>query len=97
MRTTSKTTIVLATATFAFRAFADTAPQMSGTPRLAIDGYDTVAYFTVGKAVPGTLEYQTIWHGARWQFATKQDLDLFTANPTKYAAQYDGHCAMGVE
>ena len=22
---------------------------------------------------------QTIWHDARWQFATKQDLDLFTA------------------
>jgi hypothetical protein len=81
---------------FVSPAFADTAPEMSGMPRLAIGGYDTVAYFTVGKAVPGSLDYQTVWHDARWQFANKTDLDLFTANPEKYAAQYDGHCAMGV-
>src|SRR6201996_517285 len=77
-------------------AYVDTAPSMTGMPRLAIGGYDTVAYFTLGKAVPGTLEYQTVWHDARWQFASKEDLDLFSADPEKYAAQYDGHCAMGV-
>ena len=75
---------------------ADTAPEMTGMPRLAIGGYDTVAYFTVGKAVPGRLDFQTVWHDARWQFASKADLDLFVADPEKYAAQYDGHCAMGV-
>jgi hypothetical protein len=97
MSTTSKTLTALAAfAIFAVPAFADTAPEMSGMPRLAIGGYDSVAYFTVGKAVPGSLEYQTIWHDARWQFASKADLDLFLANPDKYAAQYDGHCAMGV-
>jgi YHS domain-containing protein len=74
----------------------DIAPSMDGTPRLAIGGYDTVAYHTVGKAVPGKLEYQTLWHDARWQFSSKENLDLFTRNPEKYAAQYDGHCAMGV-
>jgi hypothetical protein len=94
MSTTNKTLTALAGLTMlALPAFADTAPEMSGTPRLAIGGYDTVAYFTVGKAVPGSLEYQTIWHDARWQFANKADLDLFVANPDKYAAQYDGHCA----
>jgi hypothetical protein len=81
---------------YASAAYVDTAPSMTGMPRLAIGGYDTVAYFAVGKAVPGTLEYQTVWHDARWQFASKEDLDLFTADPKKYAAQYDGHCAMGV-
>jgi YHS domain len=92
----TKTLTTLALVTFTFPAFADTAPEMSGMPRLAIGGYDTVAYFTVGKAVPGKLEYQTVWHDARWQFASQEDLDLFTANPEKYATQYDGHCAMGV-
>ena len=72
------------------------APNMTAVPRLAIGGYDTVAYHTVGRAVPGTLDYQMVWHDARWQFASKQNLDLFTQNPEKYAAQYDGHCAMGV-
>jgi hypothetical protein len=75
---------------------ADVAPDMTGQPRLAIGGYDTVAYFTDSKAVPGKLEYQTVWHDARWQFANQEHLDMFTKQPEKYAAQYDGHCAMGV-
>jgi hypothetical protein len=79
-----------------FPAQGDVAPAMTGSPRLAIGGYDTVAYHTVGKAVPGRLEYQTVWHDARWQFSSKENLDLFTQDPDKYAAQYDGHCAMGV-
>jgi hypothetical protein len=79
-----------------FPALSDVAPAMTGAPRLAIGGYDTVAYHTVGKAVPGRLEYQTGWHEARWQFSSKENLDLFISNPDKYAAQYDGHCAMGV-
>jgi hypothetical protein len=72
------------------------APDMAGLRRLAIGGYDTVAYHTIGKAVPGSLEYQTIWNNARWQFSSKENLDLFTKDPEKYAAQYDGHSAMGV-
>jgi hypothetical protein len=67
------------------------APDMTGVPRLAIGGYDTVAYHTIGKAVPGRLEYQTIWHDARWQFSSKENLDLFTEDPEKYAAQFNGH------
>jgi hypothetical protein len=74
----------------------DVAPAMNDSPRLAIGGYDTVAYHTQGKAVPGKLEYQTVWHDARWQFSNQEDLDLFVKDPEKYAAQYDGHCAMGV-
>ena len=85
MRTTHKTLAALTFAMFALPAFADTAPEMSGMQRLAIGGYDTVAYFTVGKAVPGSLDYQTVWHDARWQFANKEDLDLFLATPEKYA------------
>jgi hypothetical protein len=96
MRTINKALTALMFAAFVSPAFADTAPSMDGMPRLAIGGYDTVAYFTVGKAVPGSLDYQTVWHDARWQFANKEDLELFKANPEKYAAQYDGHCAMGV-
>ena len=33
------------------------------------------------KGGSGSLDYQTVWHDAtRWQFASKQDLDLFHAN-----------------
>jgi YHS domain len=96
MRASTKIFTALTLSLFAYPVSADTSPSMDGMPRLAIGGYDTVAYFTIGKAVPGSLDYQTVWHDARWQFASKQDLDLFLANPEKYAAQYDGHCAMGV-
>jgi hypothetical protein len=86
--------IALSAAYLAFPALAQNVapnitPNMTEVPRLAIGGYDTVAYHTVGKAVPGTLDYQVVWHNARWQFASKDNLDLFTQNPGKYAAQYD--------
>jgi hypothetical protein len=65
-------------------------------PRLAIGGYDTVAYFTDGTPVQGSPEYTTVWHDARWQFASAAHRDLFLSNPDHYAAKYDGHCALGV-
>ena len=98
-KTTRRTLAALCALPLAFLVFpalGDVAPEMSGTPRLAIGGYDTVAYHTEGKAVPGKLEYQMVWHDARWQFSSKEDLDLFAKDPEKYAAKYDGHCAMGV-
>jgi hypothetical protein len=89
--------IALPIASLALPALAqNVTPNMTGVPRLAIGGYDTVAYHTVGKAVPGRLDYQVVWHDARWQFASEENLALFTQNPGKYAAQYDGHCAMGI-
>lgn len=63
---------------------------------VAIKGTDTVAYFTQNKAVPGKDEFTTNWKGAKWKFATQQNLDLFKANPEKYAPQYGGYCAYGV-
>jgi hypothetical protein len=50
MSTINKTLTALAIITFALPAFADTAPEVSGTP-ISIDSYDTVAYFSVGKAI----------------------------------------------
>src|SRR3978361_739621 len=86
----------LSLALLIFPAWGDVAPEMSGTPRLAIAGYDTVAYHTVGKAIPGKVEYQTIWHGARWLFSSMQNLDLFAKDPEKYAAQYESNNGIGV-
>ena len=73
-----------------------TSAALGNQPRLAIGGYDTVAYFTDGTPVPGTAEFQYQWHNITWQFASAAHRDLFTADPERYAAQYDGHCAIGV-
>ena len=63
---------------------------------VAIQGYDPVAYFTLGKATRGNEEHAYKWLGAEWHFATKENKQSFAASPIKYAPQYGGHCAVGV-
>lgn len=67
-----------------------------GRSDTAIRGYDTVAYFTVGAPVKGKDAFTTLWKGAKWKFASQANLNLFKADPEKYAPQYGGYCAYGV-
>ena len=62
----------------------------------AILGYDPVAYFTDGKPVKGQDGLSLDYLGAKWKFATQAHLELFKADPAKYAPQYGGYCAYGV-
>ena len=67
-----------------------------GRTDTAINGYDPVAYFTVGKPAKGLDTLAFDWMGAKWKFASQANLDLFKSNPEKYAPQYGGYCAYGV-
>jgi YHS domain-containing protein len=69
---------------------------LGGRTDTAINGYDTVAYFTVGKPVKGLDSLVHEWNGAKWKFSSQAHLDLFKSNPEKYAPQYGGYCAYGV-
>lgn len=62
----------------------------------AIKGYDSVAYFTENKPVKGKSEFSLERDGATWLFASQENLDLFKADPEKYAPQYGGYCAYAV-
>jgi YHS domain-containing protein len=62
---------------------------------VAIEGYDTVAYFTEGKPVKGSDKYAYDWLGATWHFANTEHRQLFAASPISYAPQYGGFCADG--
>jgi YHS domain-containing protein len=62
----------------------------------AIDGYDTVAYFTAGQAVKGRQGIAVEWKGATWRFATQANREAFEADPRAYAPQYGGYCAYAV-
>jgi hypothetical protein len=64
-------------------------------PRLSISGYDPVAYFTDGRPVQGSPEFEYIWHKLRWRFATGEHRALFVKDREHYTPQYDGYCAMG--
>jgi len=63
---------------------------------VAIRGFDTVAYFTQGKAVKGDESISTQWKGAVWHFSSQEHLELFKDEPERYAPQYGGYCAYGV-
>ena len=75
----------------------NTAPGLStaGAP-LALHGYDPVAFFTVGKPVPGDSQFAFADKGVSYYFSSQANLDLFKASPAKYEPQYGGYCAFGV-
>ena len=50
-------------------------------PRLAIKGYDPVAYFTVQKPVKGTVEFREDFDGARYYFSSANNRKAFAASP----------------
>ena len=48
---------------------------------VAVRGYDPVAYFTDGKAVPGQAPFEFTWSGATWRFASAANRDAFAKTP----------------
>ncbi len=86
---TRKFSVFLLLLCFAWSAWAVT--PVYQTDEGAIGGYDTVAYFTVGKPVKGSKEFTHQWNGASWLFSSAGNRDLFKAAPEKYAPQYGGY------
>jgi YHS domain-containing protein len=74
------------------------APSVMNTTAegVAIKGFDPVAYFTAGAAMPGVAAFNATHRGATFRFASAANRDAFIAAPSKYAPQYGGYCAMGV-
>lgn len=64
--------------------------------RVAIKGYDTVAYFLESKPVQGSKEFSYKWEDANWFFASAENRELFQTNPSRYAPQFGGYCALGI-
>jgi YHS domain-containing protein len=78
-------------------AFADKDPIYTAKrSNLALQGYDTVAYFTVGEPTKGSADFSTTYNGAEFRFASEENLNLFLGNPEQYAPQYGGYCAWAV-
>ena len=76
--------------------FAPGAIAQSSPERLALKGYDTVAYFTEQRAMPGNAQFQHEWDGAIYWFASAKHLELFKADPDRYLPQYNNWCAASV-
>jgi len=61
--------------------------------KLAIQGYDPVAYFTQKKAVKGKSAIATSFEGVTYYFSTTANKEAFAKNPAAYEPQYGGWCA----
>jgi YHS domain-containing protein len=63
---------------------------------LAIGGYDPVAFFTDGKPVAGSADYELRYGGAVWRFCNVGNRDAFAARPDVYMPQFGGYDPTGV-
>lgn len=63
---------------------------------LAMQGYDPVGYFKVGRAARGSAEHEASWSGVRWRFSSAENRDAFVAAPESYAPRCGGYCAFAV-
>lgn len=74
------------------KVLAGSSREKVNTDRLgiAIKGYDPVAYFTAGRPVKGSREFEYEWQDAKWHFSSAANRDKFVANPQAYAPQYGG-------
>lgn len=64
--------------------------------KVAIGGYDLVAYFIPGKATKGDPEIKSVYKGISYYFSNTSNRDAFALNPEKYLPQYEGWCALAV-
>jgi hypothetical protein len=72
-------------------------PALAGGPMLlGIKGYDPVAYFTLQRATPGSERYEYSWDEHLWRFANAEHLELFKADPVRYAPQFANFCAVAL-
>lgn len=63
---------------------------------VALKGYDPVAYFTDGRPVQGTAQFEFRFEGATYRFASAEHRDLFAGGPQEYVPQFGGFCAYAV-
>jgi YHS domain-containing protein len=63
---------------------------------VALEGYDPVSYFTEPEPLVGKPDYEFVWQGVPWYFATAANRDEFMRHPEIYAPQYGGHCVMSL-
>ena len=91
-----KKTILLFVALLSVTAFSQTSKRVKEynlENKLAIQGYDPVAYFTLKKAVKGKSTITTTYDGVVYNFSSQANKDLFVKNPANYEPQYGGWCA----
>jgi YHS domain-containing protein len=63
---------------------------------LAINGYDPVAFYTDGKPVLGSPDFELSYGGTVWRFCNIGNREAFAARPDVYMPQFGGYDPVGV-
>lgn len=61
--------------------------------KIAIQGYDPVAYFNHSKGVKGKKQIAALYEGVIYNFSSSENKSAFLKNPSKYEPQFGGWCA----
>lgn len=67
-----------------------------GDSNLMLRGNDPVAYFIVGKAVPGNAAIKVEHRGATYRFASEDNRRMFITSPERFVPQFGGFCTNGM-
>lgn len=85
---------------FAFSGFSQSEgkkiEQFNLDGKVAIQGYDPVAYFKQGKALKGKKELTSIHEGVIYYFSSASNKSAFLNSPISYEPQYGGWCAFAM-
>ena len=70
--------------------------DVNATPTgLALQGYDPVAYFTLGEPTKGNWKITSVYEDATYRFANEEHKAAFEADPQAFLPEYGGYCAFG--
>lgn len=64
--------------------------------KIALQGYDPVAFHTIGKAVKGNPAISAEYRGYKYLFSSEANKAVFEERTEKYLPAYGGYCAYGV-
>lgn len=64
--------------------------------KIALQGYDPVAFHTAGKAVKGNPAILAESSGYKFAFSSEENRTAFEKQPEKYMPAFGGYCAFGV-
>lgn len=87
--------VILLLAVLSVTAYAQNnrAAQYNLEKKVALQGYDPVAYFVQKKAIKGKKELATTYEGVLYYFSSAANKEAFAKNPAGYEPQYGGWCA----
>lgn len=92
-----KTLLLLSVALISTLTFAQTVAKRTNEfnleNKIAIQGFDPVAYFAQKKAVKGKLNITSTYEGVIYCFSSSTNKEAFVKNPSNYEPQFGGWCA----